>query len=506
MKLFPVSTLSESLALTPWQRAITLTALPIFAAFFYSLFAATMFFDGDTNWHVATGLWVLDHHRVPATDPFSYTAAGRPWVTHEWLSEVLMAIAYRLAGWSGVRVLIAFFAAGATGLLAAWLQARVRLVTFLMMVGLCLYVLVSHLLARPHVIALPFLILWIIQLIRANDQKTIPPLWLLPIMTLWANLHGTYIIGLAYTCIFALEAVAAVKTNKVRTAVYWGMFIVGVTLAAMITPNGFEGLVYPFKVMSMTHLRYITEWEATQFTSATAFTVAFFTTLFFCFYLGVKVPLVRLGLLLLLLQMTLQHSRQELILAMTAPFLLAEPFAAALNATKARLARVEWPPLREVAAPASVIGAVFLAAAGWTVANPEVRTDWETVPVTAFAHVPASLKSRPVFNSYSFGGWLIFNHVKPFIDGRSDMYGDADVKRYVELDSRNPVGLDETFDHYGIVWSILRPLSGVVPALKAKGWRTLYADKWAIVQVAPNVVTTPEYPSAGQPSITSQTR
>ena len=53
-------------------------------------FSARVFIDGDTNWHVASGLGILDHHTVPLNDPFSFTFAGKPWIAHEWGSEVLM--------------------------------------------------------------------------------------------------------------------------------------------------------------------------------------------------------------------------------------------------------------------------------------------------------------------------------------------------------------------------------------------------------------------------------
>ena len=48
-----------------------------------------VFIDGDTNWHVAAGRWILAHHLVPATDPFSFTFTGKPWVAHEWVRERL---------------------------------------------------------------------------------------------------------------------------------------------------------------------------------------------------------------------------------------------------------------------------------------------------------------------------------------------------------------------------------------------------------------------------------
>jgi hypothetical protein len=50
--------------------------------------------DPDFWWHVTTGNWILSHHTVPHTDLFTYTVPTHRWITHEWLSEVLVAVLY----------------------------------------------------------------------------------------------------------------------------------------------------------------------------------------------------------------------------------------------------------------------------------------------------------------------------------------------------------------------------------------------------------------------------
>jgi len=85
-------------------------------------FSVRVFIDGDTNWHVASGRWILSHMSVPSTDPFSYTYAGKHWIAHEWLSEVLMALAYLGLGWNGVVLLIGLAAGIAFAMIAAELR------------------------------------------------------------------------------------------------------------------------------------------------------------------------------------------------------------------------------------------------------------------------------------------------------------------------------------------------------------------------------------------------
>src|SRR6185369_13434288 len=68
---------------------------------------ARTFGDGDTSWHVAVGQWIVRHGRIPTTDPFSFTAYGKPWVAMEWPADLIMTGAYQLAGYAGLATLVA---------------------------------------------------------------------------------------------------------------------------------------------------------------------------------------------------------------------------------------------------------------------------------------------------------------------------------------------------------------------------------------------------------------
>lgn len=503
-----------------WRRDFALIVLPALALFAVCMIDQPMFADGDTNWHVATGRWILAHRAVPLTDPFSYTALGRPWVAHEWLSEVLMALAWRGAGWSGVMALTGAAAATALALVAAELRRSLGTLSVIVALGLGAMVLAPHLLARPHILALPLLVLWIAQLLKARRRGRPPPLWLLPVMTVWANLHGSFIFGLAFTGFFALEAFLAARGpapgpvpldrsggwgpnarrrvgdflgRQVRpflapaalvVAAKWGAFLIAASAMALITPNGLTGLTYPLYVMSMKNLDAIGEWRPARFKQPTALEVAVFFTLFVCLYRGVRLGAARLGLLLVLLYMTFQHIRQEVILMVAGPLLLAEPLGRATEPERAdRRRAIDWPPFHKLAAPVVGTALLFALLAAWRLATPDARADRFAVPVTALAHVPAALRAKPVFNDYSFGGWLVFEGVRPFMDGRSDMYGDDLLKLYLDVERADPTAVAGAFRRYDIQWTILTPRSPLVKRLDATpGWRRLYADKWAVVQ------------------------
>ena len=47
--------------------------------------------DPDTLWQITVGQWILDHHAVPQTDVYSFTMRGQPWISTQWLAQVLYA-------------------------------------------------------------------------------------------------------------------------------------------------------------------------------------------------------------------------------------------------------------------------------------------------------------------------------------------------------------------------------------------------------------------------------
>ncbi|MGA8935829.1 MAG: hypothetical protein WB522_16335, partial [Pseudolabrys sp.] len=162
--------------------------------------------DPDTYSHIALGRWILEHHAVPTTDPFSATLRGTHWVAFEWLSQTVFAMAYAIGGWTGVVALAAAAIAAAFGLLTRFLLREWQPNAVLIAVLCAVLLTAPHILARPHILALPVMVGWIATLIRAVDTRRSPPWFLLPLMTLWANLHGSFTFGLAMIAPIACDA------------------------------------------------------------------------------------------------------------------------------------------------------------------------------------------------------------------------------------------------------------------------------------------------------------
>jgi len=451
-------------------------AIACAAAFGVVMFSHDVFNDGDTYWHIAAGRWMLAHHEVLRRDVFSYTHLGQPWMTHEWGSEILMALAYAAAGWNGILVLFSLSAAATAGLMAYAAARRLAGLTLPILLVLSFSTMTGGLLARPHLLALTPLVAWTMLMIRAREAGRAPPLRAALVMVVWANLHGSFIFGFLLAGVFGLEALFDPALDRWKTLRDWALFGVATLVAACATPHGVFGLVYPIRIMSMQTLYNIGEWKPLSFGTPQPLEFALLAALYMGFARGLRVPTFRLLLLLLLLHLTLIHQRYQIVLGATAPLILAEPLARALGQRP--------PPRIRLAGGLAALALAALVMIGIRFVYPAQRGDDFVTPKSAMAHVPAQLLSQPVLNTYDFGGYLIFHGLKPFIDGRADMYGDDFMRLHNHLMRGDQPELDQAIAKYHFAWMLLSPREPLARAMEAKpGWKKLYGDFWAAVFV-----------------------
>jgi hypothetical protein len=126
---------------------------------------------------------------------------------------------------------------------------------------------------------------------------------------------------------------------------------------------------------------------------------------------------------------------------------------------------------------------VFLIAAtaaaslrGYAHENPAIA------PAQAFAAAKQAGLTGPVFNDYDFGGYLIFEGVAPFVDGRIDLYGDDFMRGYAAALAAEGDALPRLLDRYRIAWTLLKPGEPAASALdRDPAWERVYADASAVV-------------------------
>jgi hypothetical protein len=131
----------------------------------------------------------------------------------------------------------------------------------------------------------------------------------------------------------------------------------------------------------------------------------------------------------------------------------------------------------------ALAGAILLAISAVLLRSGGVNEASGITPAAALAAVRATHVEGPVLNEYNFGGYLIFSGVEPFIDGRY-LYGDAFIKRYVEVMLLESDQLPRLLEEYGVTWTLISPHRPAVVLLDhLPGWRRLYADDMAVVHV-----------------------
>ena len=296
--------------------------------------------DPDTYLHIATGRWMLAHMALPVHDPFSYSLSGTTWVPHEWLAEIVLAAVYGLAGWSGPVLLTAAAFAASLALLARFLLRSAEPFSTLIAAALGGALVLGHLLVRPHLLALPLLVLWSRALLVARDTGSGPPFRLLLVMALWANLHGSFMFGLALAAFLAAEAMLAPE-RRAHEARRWAGFSLLAFAAALLTPIGMAGFFEPLRLMAMPALQEsFGEWLSPNFQTFQPLEIWLLGIIALGFTIGVRLPLSRLLLLLALCHMALSHARHAELLGLVGSHAVAAtlgpPIAARIRRCRSR--------------------------------------------------------------------------------------------------------------------------------------------------------------------------
>jgi hypothetical protein len=439
--------------------------------------------DPDTYSHLALGRWILDHGTVPTTDPFSATFRGAHWLAFEWLSEVVFAIAYAAGGWMGMAVTASAAAATAFGLLARFLSRELRPTAALFGILVALPLTAPHILARPHTLALPILVAWIATLIRAVDKRTSPSWVMLPLMTLWANLHGSFTFGLVMIGAAGAEALFSAKpADRISVVRRWGSFGLLALAAACINPYGPEMILVTVRTIALgSALSTITEWRPQDFSHIDSFEIVMLGGFGLALYRGVRLPLFRIFMVLGVLHLSLAHVRHADLLGLLAPMFLARPLAKQFSGLAAGRDGAAFSPGAWMPAAAISLALIDTVLSAF---RSDVTPPAKITPAGA-VHALSAVRHGPILNDYDFGGYLDYVGLAPFIDGRSELYGQSYMLRYDRaLSLQNLPDFEKLLDEYRIGATMLAPSTPAVALLdRSPGWQRFYADDVAVVHL-----------------------
>jgi hypothetical protein len=467
--------------LTQSAERVSLSLLAFLVVFAAVAFVVPVLGDGDSWWHLGAGRWIVEYLAIPDTDPFSHSRPGNPWHAHEWGAEVLMWLAYRWGGLAGVIALVGLAAGASAGLLASFVKRHLAPWPAMLVTMVAVLCLLPSALARPHLIALPILVAWLAAMLRAREAGRPPPLPLTVLMVVWANLHGSFLLGLALIVPLALEAVIAAEDRRSALGA-WSKFGLVSIAASFATPFGLTAYWFPLQIASMDSLQHIQEWRPSTIGDDPLFFGVVLATIAMFLALGVRFPPLRALIFVGLLFMALSHARHQFVFAFLGWLVAAEPLGSALAGRRARRTAEASMTDRRV-----MVG--LMAACGLAVlvrlAIPAGLEERHRLPLAIIARVPPELRQAPVFNEYSFGGPLVFSGIRPFIDGRADMYGDAFVREYLDAARGSTEAWRRIAGRHDIRWTILPPGSPLIGELERSGWRRILADERAVIHLGP---------------------
>ena len=247
-----------------WNKLNNIVGLMAIAVLFgLTAFSANLEIKDLDLWlHIKTGQYIVEHQTVPDHDVLSCSIAGKPWVNHEWLFQVIVYNVQKNFGFDGlitmqsVVVTLTFLVL----LLLVYRRDRQWLIAFSLLLVLLVYQ--SRFTIRPDIFSLLFFALDMYILAMHIDKR-----WsifaLALIQLLWVNMHGFALFG---PILIGVGIIAELIKRKVPLPYEWNQtgrlnedefkrlwVLLGVLLlVCLINPLGIQGALYPIKVLFQT--------------------------------------------------------------------------------------------------------------------------------------------------------------------------------------------------------------------------------------------------------------
>ena len=464
--------------------------------------------DPDFWWHLKTGQHIFASGHIPHADIFSNVFLGKEWITHEWLSELFIYSLFRAVGLGGL--ILVFSLIITAGFWIAYQRcARRAGHPFVSGFALILGALTTAPTwgVRPQMFTFLFASIYVAVLgSYAEEERTRPLWWLVPLMVLWVNLHAGFAIGLAliFLTIAGLVLEGILSRSESFTTIWRRvrpLTLVGILAGAavLLNPHGLRMYLYPFETLrSQAMMKYIEEWLSPNFQEP-----MFLPLLLLIFATFSALALSSKRLRILDLVLLLATAAGALRSARNIPFfvLVAMPLLVEHSWNWITVQRWgKWllkPEKREVGSQAIlkvVLNLVLLITLPLGVAalrlhqsvTKQPAAEAKVFPVAAVEFMRAQKPPQPIFNDYGWGGYIIWKlhpDYQVYIDGRADVYGDAFMEEFLSTQS-GQTGWRAPLDKYGIRTVLIKPDLALASLLRQDSeWQNVFEDKQSVMFV-----------------------
>lgn len=483
----------------------------------------------DTWWHLKQGELYVTTRSLPAQDPFAFTTMGRQWIHYSWIADIFFYLIFRAAGLQSLvlfRLLLLF-------LIALILYRLLRgcglhPLASVLLVFLASLALRFRLLVRPEILSFLLLLATMAILLRLRAARPHLAYVLLPVQIIWTNVHGSFVFGIGLPgLVFLANLLPAgraepgwghLRLDRVHVR-HLAAATALLPLSSLLNPQGVSMLLFPFLQNRMIRLTMFSEWQGVWRLPGidpawwevvivlSVVVLAFIVTA--CLLLaweGCFDP-VGWGIVLSMGAYAVFRSRAVPYFILAVLPLLALALVRAAEHLPVRGS----PWLPQGLERAGVLAClVVLGASIWDQTPPTsrfpvgfgLRPDF--FPKGAATFLERHHLDGRIFNSYVFGGYLIWRRWpanQVLIDGRYDtiLFDEALLEAYIEA-HRSAAVLDRITATYAIDILVLnaKPGQGMPFLSQDPGWARVYWDPVAEVYVRPggryaDLIATHEY-------------
>jgi len=453
------------------------------------LTARSRFNDPDLWWHLRTGQIIWTSRAIPRTDLLSFTTGQHAWVPHEWLAQLSMYAAWKVADYSGLMLWFCLFAATllVVQYVACWLYSGSAKVAFFGALVTWFFSTVGFAI-RPHMLGYTLLVceLLILHLGRSRDRRwyfLLPPLF-----AIWVNSHGSFSFGIIVLAAVMISGFVNANAGLVisrqfdpshRKMLLWSSAL---SIAALFAnPVGWTLLAYPLRTIfdRRMQLDAVAEWQKLSFDDSRAFGLLALAGGIVLIVLVRKIEMYLDEVVLLAIAFILAVLHQRLLFAwgiIAAPILCRQLAALAHQSQSVRI-------LPNAILTLASFTVVFLAFPAKTGLVAQVTAG---NPVQAVEFIGRTHLSGRILNEYTYGGYLTWAlpEQKVFIDGRADVYAWTGVFQDYGAWATLSADPNDLLDKYQIDFCLLSRAAPLVRVLRyLPGWRELYSDSKSVIFV-----------------------
>lgn len=454
--------------------------------------------DADTWWHVHSGGYTLSNG-MAYSDPFSHTFENEAWVNSSWGSQIVMFGFWKFAGYPGLAFFGATLALASMGLVYSISAGNVYLRAFILILGSTSAAIFWA--ARPQMISF-FFSAFLLYLLYKHKQDGRDWLWaIIPLMWIWSGFHAGWMVGYLFLIAFIVGELFNNLTGIDENTMSWASWrkLVIATLISVpfiaLSPYFLNNMLVPFNTVNIEPLRgFIQEWQSPNFQGSNTWPFIAMIMLMFMALWTSKLKFDWSGFFLLIgtFFLALLYGRNIALFTLVATPILTHHLDNALTERNIILRpRRSVPPtiaIINLTLIVLVISSVGLYTFGLLMPENIEATQSEVLPVSAVDYLNENDLPREMFNSYNWGGYLMFAapDYPVFVDGRIDMYLDF-VIDYASIYFDNVDDLEAELEAYNINLVLVEVVAPINDALaESDNWTLEYEDELAVIWLRSN--------------------